>query len=52
MSDAGVSPAVATLPRGLDPAQVARARFFRTLAEDAGRRHRRDAGGLWSWLWR
>jgi peptide/nickel transport system permease protein len=32
MSDAGATPAVAALPRGLDPARVARARFLRTLA--------------------
>ena len=32
MSDAGAAPAVAALPRGLDPARAARARFRRTLA--------------------
>jgi len=32
MTDAGATPAVAALPRGLDPADVARARFFRSVA--------------------
>src|SRR5512134_3522642 len=31
MSDVGATPTVAALPRRLDPAQVARARFLRTL---------------------
>src|SRR5262245_51898857 len=31
MSEAGVGPAVAALPRGLDPAQVGRARLVRAL---------------------
>ena len=32
MSDGAATPAVAALPRGLTPDQVARARFLRTLA--------------------
>ena len=32
MNEAGASPAVAALPRGLDPARVARARLLRTLS--------------------
>ena len=44
MSDVGAAPAVAALPRGLDPARVARARFLRALVGDAGRPDRRDAG--------